>query len=357
MKSISPLRYRWPFATKLFFYLLTLATLLAPIPFVFFKPGVPDNVSGKIIEVNDVKTYPVNGKLYITSILVTNPDSPVFGAETIVNWALGPHVVLPRESVYPPIQPTKVINRDSRSEMRSSQATATAAALRYLGYGFEELYFISAIREYSDAADKLKAGDFIMEIDGKKIEDIEEIRTSYANKEIGDFLNITVDREDKNGEIERKNFKVQLVENQELNASTGESKPAIGILVGTTARFPIDIDFNIAGVGGPSAGMIFAVGIIEKLTSEDLLRGRKIAGTGTITASGRVGGIGGIEEKMIGASRIGATIFLAPVENCPDMKNIPKGLKVIPVSTLEEAIAALRAPDNFKHATCPNWRS
>lgn len=354
MKAISPLRYRWPFWAKFFFYLLTLATLLAPIPFVFFKPGVPDSAAG-IIQVRDVKTYPVNGKLYITSILVTNPDSPVFGAETIVNWALGPHVVLPRESIYPPVQPAKVITRDSRSEMRSSQATATAAALRYLGYKFQELYYISSIRDYSDAQNKLQVGDFIMEIDGKPINDIDEIRTAYDNKNIGDNLAITVDRENKAGDIQRRTFNVRLVENQELNATSGESRPAIGILVGTTARFPIEVDFNISGVGGPSAGMIFAVGIIEKLTAEDLIKGRKVAGTGTITASGRVGGIGGIEEKMIGASRIGAEIFLAPRENCPDMKHIPKGLKVIPVSTLEEAVSALRAPDNFKHPGCPNW--
>lgn len=354
MKAISPLRYRWPFWAKFFFYLLTVATLLAPIPFVFFKPGVPDNAGG-IIQVRDVKTYPVNGELYITSILVTNPDSPVFGAETIVNWALGPHVVLPRESVYPPVQPAKVITRDSRSEMRSSQATATAAALRYLGYEFQELYYISSIRNYSDAQNKLEVGDFIMEIDGKPIQDIDEIRTAYDNKEIGDNLAITVDRENEAGDIERKIFNVKLVENQELNANTGESRPAIGILVGTTARFPVEVDFNISGVGGPSAGMIFAIGIIEKLTAEDLLRGRKVAGTGAITASGRVGGIGGIEEKMIGASRIGAEIFLAPRENCQDMKHIPKGLKVIPVSTLAEAVSALRAPENFKHPGCPNW--
>ena len=109
MRNISPLRYRWSFPVKFFFYLLTIATLLAPIPFVFFKPGVPDNVAGKIISIKDAKTYPINGKLFITSILVTNPDSPVFGAETLVNWAIGPHVVLPKESVYPPIKPAQKI--------------------------------------------------------------------------------------------------------------------------------------------------------------------------------------------------------------------------------------------------------
>jgi PDZ domain-containing protein len=352
MRNISPIRYRWSFPAKFFFYILTIATLLAPIPFVFFKPGVPDNVAGKIISIKDVKTYPVNGKLFITSILVTNPDSPVFGAETLVNWATGPNVVLPKESVYPPIESADKAEINSQNEMESSKATATAAALRYLGYEFQELYYISDIRDYADAINKLKVGDFITEIDGKKINEIEEIRSSYANKKIGDSLRITVEREDKQGNVSTITTEVNLVLNQDTAAETGEKKPAIGILVGTTARFPVDVEFNLPGVGGPSAGLIFAVGIIEKLTEEDLVRGRKIAGTGTITASGKVGGIGGIEEKMIGASRVGATLFLAPRENCPDIKHIPKGLKVIPVSTLSEALAALRAPDNFKYPTC-----
>ena len=349
MRNISPLRYRWSFPAKFFFYLLTIATLLAPIPFVFFKPGVPDNVAGKIISIKDAKTYPINGKLFITSILVTNPDSPVFGAETLVNWAIGPHVVLPKESVYPPIQPAQKIERDSRNEMESSKVTSTAAALRYLGYDFEEVYYVSDIREYSDAIKKLKIGDVITKIDGKEINQIEEIRTSYAKKSIGDSLLITVERKDKNGKVTPVTTRVILVENLDIEE---KERPAIGILVGTSARFPIDVDFNLPGVGGPSAGLIFAVGIVEKLTEEDLVRGRKIAGTGTITASGKVGGIGGIEEKMVGASRIGATIFIAPRENCPDIEHVPNGLKVIPVSTLSEAIEALRAPDNFQHASC-----
>ena len=349
MRNISPLRYRWSFPAKFFFYLLTIATLLAPIPFVFFKPGVPDNVAGKIISIKDAKTYPINGKLFITSILVTNPDSPVFGAETLVNWAIGPHVVLPKESVYPPIKPAQKIERDSRNEMESSKVTSTAAALRYLGYDFDEVYYVSDIRDYSDAVKKLKIGDVITEIDGKEINQIEEIRTSYAKKSIGDSLLITVERKDKNGKVTPVTTRVILVENLDIEE---KERPAIGILVGTSARFPIDVDFNLPGVGGPSAGLIFAVGIVEKLTEEDLVRGRKIAGTGTITASGKVGGIGGIEEKMVGASRIGATIFIAPRENCPDIEHGPKGLKVIPVSTLGEAIEALRAPDNFQHASC-----
>jgi len=158
MRNVSPLRYRWSFPVKFFFYLLTLATLLAPIPFIFFKPGVPDKVTGNLIQVNDFKTYPVNGDLYITSILVTNPDSPVFGAETIVNWAIGANVVLPRDAVYPPIKPAQVIQRDSRSEMETSKITATAAALRYLGYDFIELYLLAILEITPMLKRNLKSG-------------------------------------------------------------------------------------------------------------------------------------------------------------------------------------------------------
>ena len=347
--SISPLRYRWSFPTKLFFFILTIATLAAPIPYVFFKPGVPDNVTAGLIEINDAKSYKANGKLYITSILVTNPNSPVFGAETLYNWAIGPHVVLPREVVYPPAVEGGEIRRDSRAEMAGSKITATAAALSYLGYQFEEIYFISRVRDYSDAIGKLQPGDRILIVDGDSINEIEAIRSAYADREIGDVIEIQVEREI-NGEAQTFVEQIRLVSNQEPGADP--DRPAIGILVGTTAKFPVDIDFNIQGVGGPSAGLIFAVGVVEKMTPEDLLRGRKIAGTGSITPNGQVGAIGGIEEKMIGASRKGATIFLAPRENCPDIKHIPKGLKVIPVSTLSEAIAALRAPDNFRFPTC-----
>jgi len=347
--SISPLRYRWSFPAKLFFFLLAVATLAAPIPYVFFKPGVPDNVTGSLIEIKDAKSYEANGKLYITSILVTNPNSPVFGAETLYNWALGPHVVLPREVVYPLAVEGRVIERDSRAEMAGSKVTATAAALSFLGYQFEEIYFVSRILEYSDAKGKLEPGDRILIVDGDKINEIEEIRGAYSDKKIGDVIDIEVERVI-NGESRNVLESVRLVSNQELGADP--NRPAIGILVGTTAKFPVDIDFNIRGVGGPSAGLIFAVGVVEKLTPEDLLRGRQIAGTGSIDPNGRVRAIGGIEEKMIGASRKGATIFLAPRENCPDIKHVPKGLKVIPVSTLSEAIAALRAPDGFRFPTC-----
>lgn len=230
--------------------------------------------------------------------------------------------------------------------MAISRTAATAAALNYLGYEITEDYVVSRVREYSNAVGLLKEGDRIRVVDGKVIKEIEEIREAYKGREVGDVIRIEVERVI-DGQLKRIALDVKLTKN--IDSGDG---PAIGILVGTNAEFPIDVTFNLRGVGGPSGGLIFALGVVEKLGAEDLLRGRSVAGTGTITPSGRVGAIGGIEEKMIGASRKGATIFLAPRENCVDIRHIPRGLQVIPVNTLAEAITYLRAPDTFKFPTC-----
>jgi PDZ domain-containing protein len=102
-----------------------------------------------------------------------------------------------------------------------------------------------------------------------------------------------------------------------------------------------NITFDVKKTGGPSGGMIFAIGVIELLTQKDLLQGRHIAGTGTITTDGKVGPIGGINEKILAAHKAGATLFLAPAGNSGDIANIPAGIKVVIVATLAEAIAAL----------------
>jgi PDZ domain-containing protein len=334
---------------KFFFFILLIATLALPIPYVFFKPGSPSDLAGKLLQISEAKTYPINGHLYITSILVSNPQAPVFGAETLYNWASGSNVVLPREQIYPDQVDERIIRTSSRDEMSDSKIAATAAALSLLGYKIEPIFFVKELRSYTKAENRLEIGDRIISVDGLAIKQIDQIRSAYADRSIGDVIVIEVERII-DGKAERIASKVELVANQEVNGDP--SRPAIGILVGTTAKFPVNVTFGLRGVGGPSAGLLFALGIVDKLTEEDLVRGRKIAGTGTITPDGQVGAIGGIEQKMIGAAKKGATIFLAPKENCPDISHIPENMKVIPVSTLAQAIAVLLAPDDFKFPTC-----
>lgn len=103
------------------------------------------------------------------------------------------------------------------------------------------------------------------------------------------------------------------------------------------------ISFKVGETGGPSGGLVFSIGLVELLTEQDLLEGRHIAGTGTITSRGVVGPIGGINEKIISARKVGATVFFAPVDNAEEISNVPDGIKVVTVATLAQAINYLKS--------------
>ena len=126
--------------------------------------------------------------------------------------------------------------------------------------------------------------------------------------------------------------------------ATPEQK-VLGLMIESKYQYPFTIKIRLKDVGGPSAGLMFSLGIVEKLRAENLTRGRNISGTGTIDAFGKVGPIGGIEEKLIGAARAGSKLFLAPALNCNDIKHVPEGLQVVAVETLREAVAALKSKD------------
>ncbi len=124
----------------------------------------------------------------------------------------------------------------------------------------------------------------------------------------------------------------------------------MGVSVSTECVAPFSVDLALADqIGGPSGGLMFALGIIDKVGSVDLTDGKKIAGTGTIDSTGAVGAIGGIQLKMIAASRAGASVFLAPASNCADVRgHIPRGLQVVKVDTLHAAIQDLAAVHDNK---------
>lgn len=121
-----------------------------------------------------------------------------------------------------------------------------------------------------------------------------------------------------------------------------DDKVQLGVGTGISYDFPFQVEIKLDDVGGPSAGMMFALGVIDKLTPESLTGGQIVAGTGTIDSSGRVGAIGGIRQKLAGAKQAGAPWFLAPTANCDEVVGrVPDGMNVFAVSTLEEALTVL----------------
>jgi Lon-like protease len=118
----------------------------------------------------------------------------------------------------------------------------------------------------------------------------------------------------------------------------GQGRFILGVMLKYLFTFPFTVDISLEKVGGPSAGLMFSLGIIDTVTPGDLTGGKHVAGTGTISPDGLVGPIGGIEQKMQGARAGGATMFLAPAANCQEVAGqVPEGLQVVRVENLAEA--------------------
>jgi len=139
--------------------------------------------------------------------------------------------------------------------------------------------------------------------------------------------------------VDRKGTTIQ----ERITTKTVSGRPVVGVVVAEKFTFPFTVKISVGDIGGPSAGMMFALGIIDKLTPDNLTGGKFIAGTGEITDTGNVEPIGGIQQKMVGARDAGATVFLTPASNCADAKAaVPAGLKIVKVSTLSQAMTYLQ---------------
>jgi PDZ domain-containing protein len=178
----------------------------------------------------------------------------------------------------------------------------------------------------------LKKGDVVTEVAGKKVTGLPELRRLLQETKAGEPVEVAFTR----------GGKAETAEVRTLRGAEGQT--LLGVLIDPTYKFPIEVNIKIDNIGGPSAGMMFSLGIIDKLTPGPMTGGKKIAGTGTIDSSGEVGPIGGIQQKLVGARDAGAAWFLAPSDNCSEVAgHVPAGLRVVRVSTLHEARVAVEA--------------
>ena len=188
----------------------------------------------------------------------------------------------------------------------------------------------------------LKAGDVITSVDGQPVTSQGGLTKLIYAHPAGSTLTLTITRDG---------------QSQQVQVGTRQSggHPVMGVEITEQYKFPFQVKISVGDIGGPSAGMMFALGIIDKLTKLDLTAGRFIAGTGEITASGQVQPIGGIQQKMVGARNAGATIFLTPAANCADTKGaVPAGLRLVKVSTLNQAVTYLEALKSGHPASVPS---
>ena len=321
---------------------------LVHLPYAILKPGPITNTLGNgpggkpLITVEGKGTYPTTGSLDFATVSVFGgPDNPV----TVWDWVTGhlddANSVVPEELLFPKGVTSNQVDKEGAAEMADSQQVAIAVALRGLGQEVPEVVTIKELAKDSPARGVLKAGDVLVSIDGTTVTTPHGVRAAVRAHKPG----------------EKAVFTVRRAGGQEvLDVRTAQSQghTVVGVFLQAAFDFPVKVSIRAGDVGGPSAGTMFALAVYDKLTPGALTGGAAIAGTGTIDSLGAVGPIGGIQQKLAGARRGGATWFLAPASNCDEVVgHVPEGLRVVKVSTFTQAREAVEAIAAKQAASLP----
>lgn len=323
-----------------------------PVPYVIESAGPTFNTLGKdgdkpVISISGHEAFPAKGNLDLTTVVMTGgPKTPATIFDVFRAWLDSSKAIYPEELIYPKGTTAEQTVQQGEIDMQTSQENAVAAALRQLDIPFEQRLDVAGLSDPSPSAGKIKEGDRLKTINGKAITSMAVVQAELA---AGAGAPVAV-------EVERNGA---LVTETVTPTKNQADRYVLGVLLSSDFTFPFDVSISLDNVGGPSAGMMFALGIVDNLTPGDLTGGKHIAGTGTITADGNVGAIGGIAQKMIGARQHGATMFLAPAANCSDVVgHVPDGLQVVKVETLADATAAVErlgaGQDTAGLPTCTN---
>jgi PDZ domain-containing protein len=326
-------RVRTLIVASVLFVALFFLALTLPVPYVILSPGPTYNTIGtaggqQVIVIDGRAANRTSGHLNMTTVEIGGDSITPFQA--LAAWFKRDEVVVPRTVVYPPGQSERETNRRNQQDFQVSQDSATVAALCELGY--PKAFGVIDVLPDGPSHGILQPGDRFVSVDGKPVTSRPQLDAVLATHKPGDRLPIVVNR---NGTTTRAT--ITLATNPDV-----KTKPFMGITPDDTCLAPFTVTINLKDVGGPSAGLMFALGIMDKVGPYDLTKGLFIAGTGEIDAHGKVGPIGGIQLKMIAARHAGATVFLAPAGNCGDVRQAtPAGLTVVKVNTLHDAVQDL----------------
>ncbi|MBM3714318.1 MAG: PDZ domain-containing protein [Actinobacteria bacterium] len=342
-----PRRLRRSTVTGLWALSVALLVLLVlsflPTAYVIQQPGpvidtlgTSENADGEqvpLITVPDGQDTTGSGRLDLLTVqVVGNRERTPSWLELVGAWFNPSRAVVPLDRIFPAGETTEERNTQNVALMNDSQQEATAAALEELGYDVGQHVRVNQLNDDAAAAGSIEAGDTILSVDGVPADSATAVRDA-VQAAAGAPVSIELERDGRDSTVE---VTPALVEDG------GESAYVLGIVLENAFDFPIDVEIQLNNVGGPSAGMMFALGIIDKLSPEDLTGGQHFAGTGTIDAEGNVGPIGGIRQKLYGARDAGATWFLAPEANCDEVVgHVPDGLRVFSTATLEQSLTVL----------------
>ncbi len=328
----APMRH--PFRTAAFVVVVValLAAAWVRVPYYALGPGPAQSVTPLIDYANDEPRYEPTGQLVMTTVRYFQL-SPLTALWAWVDPDLS---VIPRSDLFVPGVPEDVQNQRAISQMDQSKIDATALVLKKLD-GYPKEHGRGALVESTvpdcPADGQLFPGDVIVAIDGKPVGSVRDASKAIEAAKPGQQLDFRVNVD---GTIEHARF-------TRRRCVPNDPRRLVGVSL--LNPFPFEVSIASAKVGGPSAGLMWALGLYELMTPGDLTSGRRIAGTGTIDPrTGAVGPIGGIRDKVIAAEQAGATVFLAPADNMAELQKVDTGgMRVISVSSFDDAVKDLEA--------------
>ncbi len=312
---------------------ILLASFWVPVPFLYaYLPGPVRDV-GRLVEVREAETYSSEGRLFLTTVGV---DIDVTASEAIAAF-VDSQKALVLESQVTGGASLEELQDMQEEEMDASKQHAQAVALSELGYGKPtgNGARVEATAGGAPADGVLLPGDVIVAIGGDPIRTTCEAGAAIAAIDVGDPLSLTVRRDGRRRTLELRT----------VTDPTDPSVPYLGVAmsdVGYSYDPGIEVDFETGRIAGPSAGLMFSLALYDRLTSQDLTGGRAVAGTGTIDCDGGVGPIGGVEQKVAGAEREGAEIFLAPAANAQTAQRAARDIEVVSISSFSDAVGYLQ---------------
>jgi PDZ domain-containing protein len=309
---------------------VVLALNFYQMPVVALSPGPAEDVLSRVKVQGGAKVYDSKGKLYLTSVGI-DPDVRFF--EAVLDLANRDVQLRPRSDIYPRGESTQRVNQQNAADMDESKVLAAVVALRMLGHRVDPSGVdVADVRPGAPADGKLRIGDRLVRADGRAVTSIQQLQEVIQSHHPGDTLAFGVRRGDADVAVK-------------VRVGLDGGQPRIGVVLREEyGKLPVPVSIDTENIGGPSAGLMFALSIYDRLTPGDLTGGRRIAGTGQITEEGTVVPIGGVAEKIVAAKRQGATVFLLPRDNCAEVTaHPPGGVRLVPVSKVSDAVAFLQS--------------
>ena len=314
------------------------------LPYVELAPGGADAIN-QLVSVPKDKSYPPRGSFLLTTVSLRTSVHPT---DMIQDWLDRDIEMIPKKDLLGGSS-QQDYNQTAIQDMAESKQAAAVVALRALGYPVTEHgsgALVTGVAEGSPADGVLEPGDAITSIDGTQTPLSSDAVAILQTHKFGDSVTATITRANNANVTKTLTLGSRSDNTCTKKADTGAG-PCLGVLLGTKQHkfdFPFDVKIDTAGIGGPSAGLAFTLALIDELTPGELTGGVKVAVTGTIDVTGKVGEVGGVVQKTAAVRKSGAKLFLVPPPEYNDAAtHAGKDLKVIKVATLQEALAALAA--------------